>query len=168
MISGWIKRKISEASYKLALKDIERFLLILKGQDNNDKAMLLAIATVIRINLRNSGQLPQAILNLEASESDHANAQIFVANLVKLYQKIDQKADAAGAMVWLHSLRCQGYPELRLKGREVWAELSKGFPLVPDSLTEMLALTGNDLPAEAYQEFEFIPVGLEPFLEQAP
>ena len=42
------------------------------------------------------------------------------------------------------------------------------FPLVPDSLTEMLALTGNDLPAEAYQEFEFIPVGLEPFLEQTP
>ena len=31
---------------------------------------------------------------------------------VREFQKSDQKTDAAGAIVWLHSLRAQGYPEL--------------------------------------------------------
>ncbi len=162
MIGNWIKRKINEAGYKSALNDIERFLLALRGQGDEEIGMLLAIATIIRLNLFQSGRLSESVLNFETSESEHVEAQVFVSSLVKEFQGSKQPSDAAGAMIWLHSLRSQGYPELRIKGRELWGELIRGFPYVKDALDEIANLTGKDFPEAAYNEYEYIPAGIEP------
>jgi hypothetical protein len=82
---------------------------------------------------------------------------------VREFQKSDQKTDAAGAMVWLHSLRAQGYPELRIKGRELWSELSRGSGHVRAALFNIENMTQKILPELSDEEIQFVPGGLEPF-----
>lgn len=162
MIGRWIKKKIYDAGYKTGLEEIERFTLSIRGQTGEEIGMLLAIANLIRIELMNDDRLSMQVLNFESSESEHANAQMFVSNMVRVFQKENQKSDAAGTMVWLHSLRAQSYPELRIKGREMWAELSRGFEHVYDALNDIEAMTQKALPELSNEEIYFIPVGLEP------
>ena len=162
MIGQWIKKKIYNAGYKSGLEEIERFILSLRGQSDEEIGMLLAIANLIRINLINSGRLSVQILNFEVSESEHSQAQMYVSSLVREFQKSNQNTDAAGAMVWLHSLRAQGYPELRIRGRELWSELSRGFEHVREALYDIETMTQKALPELSDEEILFIPGGLEP------
>lgn len=163
MIGQWIKKKAYNAGYKSGLEEIERFILSLRGQSDEEIGMLLAIANLIRINLINGGRLSNEILNFEVSESEHSQAQMYVSSLVREFQKSDQKTDAAGAMVWLHSLRAQGYPELRIKGRELWSELSRGSGHVRAALFNIENMTQKILPELSDEEIQFVPGGLEPF-----
>jgi hypothetical protein len=162
MIGKWIKKKVYDAGYKSGLEEIERFILSLRGQSDEEVGMLLAIATVIRLNLFNGGRLSNEILNFEVSESEHSQAQMYISNLVREFQKANQKTDAAGAMVWLHSLRSQGYPELRIKGRELWSELSRGFEHVTDAIYDLENMSGKTFPELPESEINYIPGGLEP------
>jgi len=105
----------------------------LRGQSDEEIGLLLALGTLIRLNLESEGKLPKQVLDFEIDVGEHAQYQIFVSNLVRQFQKLNQPTDAAGTMIWLHSLRSQGYPELRIKGRELWSELVRGFPYVEHS-----------------------------------
>ena len=163
MIGQWVKKKIYNAGYKSGLEEIERFILSLRGQSDEEIGMLLALANLIRVNLINGGRLSIQVLNFEVSETEHSQVQMYVSNLVREFQKANQKTDAAGAMVWLHSLRAQGYPELRIKGRELWSELSRGFEHVRDALYDIETMTQKTLPELSDEDIHFIPSGLEPF-----
>ncbi|WP_461521777.1 hypothetical protein [Porticoccus sp.] len=99
MIGNRIKKKVYNAGYKSGLEEIERFIISVKGQSDSEIGMLLALATLIRINLMKGGRLSLAVLNFEVSESEHSKAQMFVSNLVREFQRSEQKTDAVGAMV---------------------------------------------------------------------
>ena len=162
MIKNWMKKKVRDAGYKSALDDIERYLLALKGLDDREVAQLLAVATFMRLKFIELGKLSDEILNFEVPEAVHAQAQYMIGTATRDFQSRNDKACAGGTMVWLHSLRAQGYPELRLKGREMWAELQRGFEYAQEELIEMQKCSPEDFPACALSEYTFIPAGLEP------
>jgi hypothetical protein len=83
--------------------------------------------------------------------------------MIREFQKIGQPSDAAGTMVWLHSMRALAFPELRELGRDMWNELQRGFPYVSDALSAIEALTGNPLPAGTGTACTFVPEALAPF-----
>jgi len=155
---GWLKRKLD------GTRELERFVTSLRGMSASELGALVAIATVVRINMRNNGHLPDAALDVAGGlppEKQFA-AQWKMTTLVQEFQKMGQPSDAAGAMVWSHSMRAGATPELRLLGRQMWGELSRGFPHVAEAIEDIVTVTGNTLPPEVALEAEFIPPGLEP------
>ncbi len=141
IIGQWIKKKIYLAGYKSGLDDIERFILALRGNSDEEMGTLLAWANLVRLDLIDTGYLSVDILNFEVSESEHATAQMYLSKWVLQHQKSDSKVYAAGGMVWLHSLRARGYSELRIKGREMWSELYRGFTHVREALFTIEIIT---------------------------
>ena len=81
--------------------------------------------------------------------------------LISEFHKKGQLSDATGCMVWLHSVRALQNPELRGLGRQMWAELLRGFGEVDDIADEMHTLL-PDLPRNLEVEACFVPKGLEP------
>lgn len=164
MIGNWFKRRIQLAAIKGGTEDLQRFVTSLRGQSGEELGMLVALATLLRINLRNEGYLPDEALGVGMPLDPGAEAQVQfkVSQFVRLFQKEGQLTDAAGAMVWLHSLRAFGYPELRALGRSMWGELRRGFEHTDDGLDQIRELTGRAIPGEARMIYDFVPPGLEP------
>ncbi len=165
MIGNWFKRKIQIASVKTATEDLERFLKSLRGTSDEEIGMLVVVATMIRVNLRKGGRLPDDYLRIPARGDGSAHAPLYLSRLIRTFQKIDQPTDASGAMVWLHTLRSLAFPELRVLGREMWGELQRGFPYVERSFSEFEAMTNSPVSAEVRKEARFLPSDLAPLIE---
>jgi len=165
MLGNWFKRRAQLASIKAVTADIERFILSLRGQSDEENGMLVAIAAIVRVNLRADNLLPDEALGIGTplAETAQAEVQLRMSQLVQQFQKHNQLSDAAAAMVWLHSLRAFRYPEVRPLGRQMWGELGRGFPHIFDAFRLIEEATGKPPPAGALQASQFIPVGLEPF-----
>lgn len=165
MIRRWIARRIQRAAVRSGTEDLQRFVTALQGQSHEELAMLVATATVLRINFRSGGYLPDNAVGvgLPLNDEEFALVQFKFSRLVRSFQKEKMFADAAGASVWLHTLRAFAYPELRLLGRKMWKELERGFPFVLIMLDDIEEMKGIRLPEEARYSYEFIPPGLEPF-----
>ncbi len=119
---SWMKRKVYNWALKNATKDLNSTLLILKGQDDIEVAMIVASALTLRINLRRGGQPLDDALDPGSGMSE-MERDFYLPQLIKMHNvfvKEDMLASAAGVKVWLHSLRAMIYPELRVLGREMW------------------------------------------------
>jgi hypothetical protein len=58
--------------------------------------------------------------------------------LIKQLQKDGNLGAAAGAMIWLHSLRTIIYPEVRMFGKQLWRELYRGYDYIDDRFFEIM------------------------------
>jgi len=157
---GWLKRRAELASLRAATEDLDRFVARLQGATSEELGMVVAIATILRTNFRSEGILPDAVLGVGASATpdEEISTIIQLPRWIQLFQKEGQPSDAAGTMVWLHSVRVIAlYPELRNKGREMWQELHRGFGHAPQALEDIQALTGKTIPSEAFDMVEFVP-----------
>ena len=165
MIRRWIAQRIQRAAVRSGTEDLERFVTSLRGQSDEELGMLVATATVLRINFRAAGYLPDNAIGvgMPLDEEEFSLVQLKYSRLVHSFQKEKMFADAAGGMVWLHTLRAFAYPELRLLGRMMWKELERGFSYALIMFDDIEELKGISLPQEARYSYEFIPPGLEPF-----
>jgi len=162
MIKNWLKRKVQIASANAAQEDLERFIASLRGASDEELGILIATATIIRVRLTQSGSLPVYALALPTPGEGTVRIQLHLANVVREFQKMGQPSDAAGAMIWLHSMRALAFPEVRHLGRQMWKELQRGFQNAPDALNDIAAITGKALPGEAWDSYDFIPQDLSP------
>ena len=124
--------------------------------------MVVAMATTIRLQLSQSGSLPEYALALPTPDDDASMIQFHLGRLVRQLQKMDKTAEAAGAMVWLHSMRALAFPEIRSLGRQMWKELQRGIPHAPDALDGLGTVIGKALPEGARSSCDFIPIDLAP------
>ena len=162
MIKNWLKRKMQLASVKAATDDIQRFLQILKGSSSVELGELICFSTLARVKLRNRGSLKDEVFDVAATILEQAPAQYMISQLIPSLQKNKQFSEAAGLMVWLHSLRAFTYLEIRSYGRDMWKELNRGFKQAEESL-EIVTMTQPDyVPIMEINELFFIPLGLEP------
>jgi len=157
MIGKWLRRKIELKTVEATRDDLQRFVWSLRGAADEELGTIVAVATMIRLRMEQAGSFPTNALSLPGYD---ARFQLDLANLVRTFQKVDQLSDAAGAMVWLHTVRALGCPEARELGREMWVELQRGFAHVEDALDGIEALTQRAVPAEAWEEYAFVPADL--------
>ena len=160
MIKNWIQKKLTQGECKTALKEMEVFLKAIKAKNDHEMGMLVAVATLIRVNLADNGGLPKAVLAGSGTPREFKNSQLYMTNLIREFQKRDQPFDAAGGMVWLHSLKVQNYPELTQRMLEVWSELKRGFPLAEEKFKEIAKLTGKKTPKSALKGYAYLPSGI--------
>ena len=132
--------------------------------DDRDLGVIVAVATVIRINFETHGVVAAGLFQDEALPSVEALGiyQMKINRIVRQFNKMRRPSDAAGAMVWSYSLRCLNVPELRPLGREMWAQLSRGLPHVEEALKDGEEQKGEPLFRQVWDEWSMIPVGLEP------
>jgi hypothetical protein len=163
MIGNWLKRKVQRKTAEATRDDLQRFVWSLRGATADELGAIVAVATTIRLRMADAGSFPAYALTLSGYD---ARFQLKLANLVRAFQKMDQLSDAAGAMVWLHTVRALGCPEARELGREMWSELRRGFTHAEEALAGVEALTQREVPAEAWEAYAFVPADLGP--AQAP
>lgn len=154
MLGGWLRNKILKWANDSQARELESFILSLKGQSRHELGMLLALASIMRMALREDGTLPDEALGKGEPLARDAEALIplKLSRLIKDFQALGQLQSAAGTMVWLHSMRAIVTPELRLLGRKMWEELQRGF----DSSEDQLAALQDMLPPGKVPYFCFL------------
>jgi hypothetical protein len=157
-----------------AEKDIKLFINGLKGMDSAEISLVVACAAIQRNGLEAMGfQLDRALgLGFPLTDDEMQNTQKMVGDLTRKMQSQGRNDNAAALMPWLHSLRCYNFPEIRIYGREMWGELSRGFEGAESFYKgfEEAESTYNGLPPlSSFIEhnkneivFNFIPFGLSP------
>jgi hypothetical protein len=161
MLSEWLRRRFEHNAARSGRVGLERFVASLRSQPENEIAMLVVVAAAIRVRLRDAGHLPDDVLQATSMhEYEQATVRQRVSRLVRKYQTHSEYIDAAGAMVWLHTLRSLTTPELRDLGRQMWQELQRGFPHTSDALARIETATRRASPPGTLPACHFIPQDL--------
>ena len=144
--------------------ELSNFIAGLESMTDDDLAIIVAVATVVRVNMEDKGFLPQGLFfgNDMPPAADLGRYQIDIIKVVKQFNRRRQPTDAMATMVLAHSLRCLFTPELRAEGRTIWRELSRGFAAAEQALGDGEIKKGESFPRRVWRELEKIPLGLEP------
>ncbi len=164
MLKDWFFGKIHTRALHVCARDVEKFVGGFRAMGDRDFGTIVAIATVIRINLETHGVIAEDVFSdgpLPSAETLGVY-QLEINKLARQFRRMGLDSDSAGAMVWSYTLRCLNVPELRPLGYELWAELKRGFPHVEDALKEGEAEKGELFPERVWAEWSMIPAGLDP------
>lgn len=164
MIGQWFSGLIGEQARRSGTHEVRRFIDGLRRTADRDLGVIVGIAAVVRVNMENEGVLPEGLFAREAlpSAQQLGLLQMRLNHVAKQFLRMRQAADATGVMVWSYSLRCLNVPGLDALGREMWAELTRGFPHVEEALDEGEERNGRRFDRRVWEEWHRIPPGLEP------
>ena len=153
MVFNWLKGAAQRKFADMQRKEMEQFIAGLDGADDNEIALVVALATNFRHSLEDICDLSDPIINVSPE---------FPLQLVRHYQDLQKRglhAVAPGVAVWLHTARASQTPENRKLAREMWGVFSRGFICVPEAASSYETLTAERLDISGYDEF---PLGFEP------
>lgn len=151
---GVLKNFIKSSCLRKIRDEADNFLLSLKGMDSDEIAALVIIATKVRHKLESQMQIdlihPYTLMDEDSYIPMKLNRQI------KAWQKNECFSASAGAMVWLHTLRLTQSPELRVLGKAIWVELSRGIKIINNK--QEIIKKNSEMSIDGYY---FIPDGFE-------
>lgn len=145
-------------------KEVSRFNDGLRGMTDEDMGIVLAVATVIRVNMEKEKYLPVDLFTgkITPTINELGKYQMALNKLAKQFNKMGQPTDAVGAVVLSLSMRCLNVIELLPLGREMWEVLARGMPHVEQALKDGEEQKGEPFPKQVWDECHMIPAGLEP------
>lgn len=153
---GWLLNKFNQWAGRKEKDELQQFLDMLKAMDGSELGLVVAGATHMRHALFSAGH---NVMDPIVYTAQNPAFLIFLSNLIRECQKSGRKQDAASLIVWLHTMRGAIRLELRGLAREMWAQLSRGFPHVVDAAPAMKALDGKPLNIDGAAQF---PEGFTP------
>ncbi len=158
------QKNTEDRALESSRKELRRYIDGIKTMPDEDIGVILAVATVIRINMENEGFLPQGLFSDETlpSPNEMGKYQMELNQLVRDFNRARQPTDAVGTLVISYSLRCLNVADLRGTGREMWRQLQRGMPHTEEALKKGEEEKGEPFPDRVWQEWSQIPVGLEP------
>ena len=163
MIGNWFSGLMQGGAARSAAKDVARFVDGLRRTGERDIGVIVGIAAVVRVNMENHGVLPIGLFGRALAPGRELGIlQLRLNRVARDFVKERQAADASGVLVWSYSLRCLNVPGLVPLGREMWAELARGFPHVEEALDEGEERNGRPFDARVWAEWRLIPPGLDP------
>ena len=164
MIFNWLKQTFDNQARNTSLREVKAFIDGLRSMTDEDMGVVIAVATVIRVNMEKEGFLPKGLFNEPTLTSSAAlgEYQIELNKLVHEFNKLGQPTDGVGALVISYSLRCLNVPFLREYGRDMWEVLSRGFPHAEKALRDGEETKGKPFPKQVWKEWRTIPLGLDP------
>jgi hypothetical protein len=140
LMKRWLQDRMHVYGAKKAREDLERALSILRGQDDKEVSQTLFTTFFIkRIICEQELGWPMDELFYEKNPEPTEQRSLFLLSFLKLIKQLQKNGDlaaAAGAMIWLHSIRAVVYPEVRGQAKELWSELFRGYNYVEDRLYE--------------------------------
>ena len=164
MIFEWLKQMLDNRARNSSLREIKGFIDGLRSMTDEDMGVVIAVATVIRVNMEKEGFLPKGLFRQRALPSSAAlcGYQMDLNKLVCQFNKLSQPTDGVGALVISYSLRCVNVPDLREYGRDMWEVLLRGLPHVEKALKDGEEAKGEPFPKQVWTEWRTIPLGLDP------
>lgn len=161
---GWLKRTALAASSKVQENEIRAQTQMFKGMSDDEIGFLVAGSTILRLRYMSEGIIPPEALDLSLERDDLKMdmVPIRLGKFIRDFQKMGQPTDAAFTMIWLHSTRSLCNLDIRVFGREMWAEISRGFPYAREQLVEIEKMSAKTREISD-KDLEFVPIGLEPF-----
>jgi len=159
LLQTWMGERALRDSHR----EMDRFIRGLGRLDDRELGAMVAVATTLRINLENHGEIPRDLFESETLPSPEqlATYQMRLNRLARRFARDRQPEDAAAAMIWSYSLRALNVPELRGLGRALWAELARGFSHAEAAIDAGEARRGTAVPDRVRQGWRMIPLGLE-------
>ena len=108
-------------------KEIDAYVAHLRGLDDEDVAILVAIAAHHRNALKDQG--------VDLSDMRHIAAEMpmyhyEMAKAANVLTREKRPHDSLGLQVWMHSLRAIADPTLAPAVTDMWRELARGYPHV--------------------------------------
>jgi len=97
-------------------------------------------------------------------QKDYMFFPVEVGQMIKAQQKQNTTSSTPGLMVWLFSARALLEPQLRLTGREVWAELARATDLseaLADEMRRATIMNGALEISDRIFDKDLVPLGLE-------
>ena len=164
MIFDWLKQTFDNQVRNTSLREVKAFINGLRSMTDEDMGVLIAVATVIRVNMEKEGFLPKGLFKepTRASSAALGEYQVELNKLVHEFNKLGQPTDGVGALVISYSLRCLNVPFLKEYGRDMWGVLSRGFPHAEKALRDGEETKGKPFPKQVWREWRTIPLGLDP------
>ena len=164
MIFDWLKQTLDNQARNSNLKEVRAFIDGLRSMTDEDMGVVIAVSTVIRVNMEREGLLPMGLFKKSALPSSTAlgRYQVDLDKVVRQFNKLGQPTDGVGALVISYSLRCLNVPFLREYGRDMWGVLSRGFPHAEQALRDGEEAKGKPFPKQVWEEWRTIPLGLDP------
>ena len=106
MIFDWLKQTLDNRPRNSSLTEITGFIDGLRTMTDEDMGVVIAIATVIRVNMEREGLLPKGLFKEPAltSLAGLGDYQIDLNKLVRQFNKLGQPTDGVGALVISYSL----------------------------------------------------------------
>jgi hypothetical protein len=156
---GWLSNKFLIWATNSQAKDLEQFTARLSAMDSYEIGMIVAVATDRRHKL---GELyGWDMLDPLSVEKLDPYAAVKLSRIIKQVQSDGHTIVAAGLMVWIHTLRAGTSLDLRILGRRLWSQLSRGFPHAIDAELSLdnTRRDGIILNMQGYDQF---PIGLTP------
>jgi len=151
-----LERMFNSWAGKRQAKEIRAFVENLRVMDGDELGMVVACATDCRNRIGDKG------FNLLEPALCRAKDPMIAFQLsseLNALQRAGNSLQVAGLMVWVHTLRATDRLELRSHGRNMWRELSRGFPHVEDGAIGARLMTGMRLDTRGSDQF---PSGLTP------
>lgn len=153
---GWLSNKINAWSSGKQREELSGFIENLRAMDASEIGFVLAIATHIRHEMESDGH---HIMDPIVYTVQNPGFALFLSRLIAEAQKQGRLPEAAALMIWLHTA-CAGIRlELRSLGRELWAQLERGFPFVQQAALAGLPISAAHPNVMGASQF---PAGLAP------
>jgi hypothetical protein len=153
---NWLIQKMDKWATNKQREEMVNFIALLRSMDGSELGHAVAIATHARHKLETTGHHPMDPI---VYTSINPGFPLFLSRVTNEFKKKRQDQDAAAYMIWTHTARAGVRLELRSLGRELWRELSRGFPHVEESAHSFFLLSGIRLNISFAQQF---PSGLTP------
>lgn len=153
-------RAIQRWANKSQEKELQEFLSHLNAADDDEVALTVVLASEMRHRV--SDVLGFDLMFPTIIAAQHPLATMQIVKLVKQLQSNKDFVAAAGLMVWVHTLRASGQAasgELRTLARQMWRELSRGFPYAESAASSVVTTLGFVPRLARATEF---PDGLSP------
>jgi len=135
----------------------------LKVMTDEDLGAILAVMTVLRVNMEDGGHLKKGWFTgkkLPAS-AELVKFQVELVKLTRHFNRMGQPTDAVATVAILNTFRCRTQPEFRKLGRAMWVEFRRGMPYVEAALRAGEEKLGDPFPKRVWREWSEIPAGLE-------
>lgn len=163
MIKDWIMGKIRARALESGAKELEDFVAGLKALDDRDIGTIVAVATVIRVNMETHNVIAEGTFGDTTLPSTETLGlyQMEINKLARKFARMGLATDSTAAMIWSYTLRCLNVPELRPLGRAMWAELGRGFSHVEAALHKGEAEKGEPFPERVWSEWRIVPAGFQ-------
>jgi hypothetical protein len=156
-LDGAVKR-----GAKNKLLEAQEYLNILRRIPETDRGVIVISATMMRYKLQYDGILsfdifegPAGIKNKNSYE--RSQVALKISQFIERCQREGRSQDAQAAMVWGHAVRGLVTPEIVPIVKDIWVELSKGFPYADDGIAMHEMLSGDSVPQTVADNFNFIP-----------
>ena len=162
MIFEFLQQALYNQARNSSLREVTGFIDGLRSMTDEDMGVVIAVQTVIRVNMEKEGFFPEGLfkeLRLSSSTALGRN-QVNLNKLVRQFNKQGPPTDGVAALVIFYALRCLTMHGLREYGRAMSGVLSRGFPYAEKTLKDGEKAKGEPFQKQVWAEWRTIPLGL--------